>query len=42
VRSLFLSSSGRMSNYYFNCKAVALHPEGIAPLGNLIFEMIKD
>jgi orotate phosphoribosyltransferase len=39
---VFKLVSGRMSNYYFNCKAVALHPEGMHLIGNLIFEMIKD
>jgi orotate phosphoribosyltransferase len=34
--------SGRMSNYYFNCKAVTLHPEGMCLIGNIIFDMIKD
>ena len=34
--------SGRMSNYYFNCKAVTLHPEGMYLLGNIIFEMIRE
>jgi len=34
--------SGRMSNYYFNCKAVTLHPEGMYLLGNIIFEMLVD
>ncbi len=34
--------SGRMSNYYFNCKAVTLHPEGMYFIGNVIFDMIKD
>ena len=33
--------SGKMSNYYFNCKAVTLHPEGMHLIGNIIFEMIK-
>ncbi|TAL22727.1 MAG: orotate phosphoribosyltransferase [Nitrospirae bacterium] len=33
--------SGRMSNYYFNCKAVTLHPEGMYLIGNLIFDMIN-
>lgn len=33
--------SGRMSNYYFNCKAVTLHPEGMYLIGNLIFDIIK-
>jgi orotate phosphoribosyltransferase len=34
--------SGRMSNYYFNCKAVTLHPEGMHLIGNIIFDMIQD
>jgi orotate phosphoribosyltransferase len=34
--------SGRMSNYYFNCKTVTLHPEGMYLIGNLIFDMIKE
>jgi len=34
--------SGRMSNYYFNCKTVTLHPEGMYLIGNIIFTMIKD
>ncbi len=33
--------SGRMSNYYFNCKTVTFHPEGMYLIGNIIFEMIK-
>jgi orotate phosphoribosyltransferase len=33
--------SGRMSNYYFNCKAVTLNPEGMHLIGNIIFGMIK-
>ncbi len=39
---IFKLVSGRMSNYYFNCKAVTLHPEGMHLIGSLIFEMIKD
>jgi len=34
--------SGRMSNYYFNCKTVTLHPEGMYLIGNIICEMLKD
>ena len=34
--------SGRMSNYYFNCKAVTLNPEGIYVIGNILYEMVKD
>ncbi|MBI5640887.1 MAG: orotate phosphoribosyltransferase [Nitrospirae bacterium] len=39
---VFRLVSGRMSNYYFNCKAVTLHPEGMHLIGNIIYEMIKD
>jgi len=39
---VFKLVSGRMSNYYFNCKAVTLYPEGMYLIGNLIFDMIKD
>jgi orotate phosphoribosyltransferase len=39
---VFKLVSGRMSNYYFNCKAVTLHPEGMYIIGNLIFDLIKD
>jgi orotate phosphoribosyltransferase len=38
---VFKLVSGRMSNYYFNCKAVTLHPEGMHLIGNLIYDMIK-
>jgi orotate phosphoribosyltransferase len=39
---IFKLVSGRMSNYYFNCKAVTLHPEGMYLIGNIILEMIRD
>lgn len=39
---IFKLVSGRMSNYYFNCKTVTLHPEGMYLVGNIIFDMIKD
>jgi orotate phosphoribosyltransferase len=39
---VFKLVSGRMSNYYFNCKAVTLHPEGMYIIGNLILDLIKD
>ena len=39
---IFKLVSGRMSNYYFNCKTVTLHPEGMYLIGNTIFAMIKD
>jgi orotate phosphoribosyltransferase len=38
---VFKLVSGRMSNYYFNCKAVTLHPEGMYLVGNIIFDLIK-
>lgn len=39
---IFKLVSGKMSNYYFNCKAVTLHPEGMFLIGNIIFDLIKD
>jgi len=39
---VFKLVSGRMSNYYFNCKAVTLYPEGMFLIGNIIFDLIKD
>ncbi|MFO0754812.1 MAG: orotate phosphoribosyltransferase [Thermodesulfovibrionales bacterium] len=39
---VFKLVSGRMSNYYFNCKTVTLHPEGMYAIGHVIFELIKD
>jgi orotate phosphoribosyltransferase len=41
-KPVFKLVSGRVSNYYFNCKAVTLHPEGMYLIGNLIFDMIND
>lgn len=38
---VFRLVSGRMSNYYFNCKTVTLNPEGMYLIGNIIFDMIK-
>lgn len=34
--------SGRMSRYYFNCKTVTLHPEGMYLIGSIIYGMIRD
>ncbi|MEW5746815.1 MAG: orotate phosphoribosyltransferase [Nitrospirota bacterium] len=39
---VFKLVSGRVSNYYFNCKAVTLHPEGMYLIGSIIFDMIKE
>jgi len=41
-KPVFRLVSGRMSNYYFNCKAVTLNPEGMHLIGNIIFDMIKE
>ena len=39
---VFKLVSGRMSNYYFNCKAIALYPEGMYLIGSIIYDQIKD
>jgi orotate phosphoribosyltransferase len=39
---VFKLVSGRMSNYYFNCKAVTFYPEGMYLIGNLMFHLIQD
>ena len=39
---VFKLVSGRVSNYYVNCKTVTLHPEGMYVIGNIIFEMIRN
>ncbi|MHC1791089.1 orotate phosphoribosyltransferase [Solidesulfovibrio sp.] len=33
-------TSGRKSDYYFDCKQTALHPEGAWLIGNLLFELL--
>jgi orotate phosphoribosyltransferase len=33
-------TSGRKSDYYFDCKQTALHPEGAWCLGNLLFDLL--
>ena len=35
-------TSGRKSNYYFDCKPTALHPEGSYLIGKLFFDMLSD
>lgn len=37
---VFKLVSGRMSNYYFNCKTITLHPEGMHLVGSIIYDMI--
>ncbi|WP_353686317.1 orotate phosphoribosyltransferase [Thermodesulfovibrio sp. 3462-1] len=39
---IFRLTSGGLSNYYFNCKAVTLSPEGMYLIGNIIYDMIAD
>ncbi|EPR37630.1 Orotate phosphoribosyltransferase [Desulfovibrio sp. X2] len=35
-------TSGKKSDYYFDCKQTALHPEGSWCIGTLFLEMLKD
>ncbi len=35
-------TSGRKSDYYFDCKQTALHPEGGCLIGGVFLEMLKD
>ncbi len=37
----FKLSSGKISNYYFDCRQTALHPEGLFLLGNLFLKLLK-
>ncbi len=38
----FTLASGRRSDYYFDCRITALHPEGSWLIGNLFNELLKD
>jgi len=38
----FTLASGRISNFYFNCKPTTLDPEGMNLIGSIIFDMVKD
>ncbi len=38
----FTLTSGKKSDYYFDCKQTALHPEGGFLIGRLFFEMLKE
>jgi len=42
VEGDFTLTSGKKSDYYFDCKPTALHPEGSYLIGRLFFEMLKD
>lgn len=35
-------TSGKRSNYYFDCKQTALHPDGAFFIGNLFVQMLRD
>jgi len=37
----FTLASGRMSNFYFNCKPTTLDPEGMNLIGIIVFDMVK-
>jgi len=39
---VFKLVSGKVSRYYFNCKAVTLNPEGMYLIGNILFDRVKD
>ena len=36
----FRLASGKMSNYYFNCKPTTLNPEGMYLIGQLLYDLI--
>ncbi len=40
--SPFTLTSGRRSNFYFNCKPTTLDPEGMNLIGNILFDMLED
>ncbi|HPL10207.1 MAG: orotate phosphoribosyltransferase [Smithellaceae bacterium] len=38
----FTLASGRLSNFYFNCKPTTLDPEGMNLIGLVVFDMLED
>ncbi|MDO8723539.1 MAG: orotate phosphoribosyltransferase [Syntrophales bacterium] len=38
----FTLTSGRTSNFYFNCKLTTLDPEGMNLIGEIVFEMVRE
>ncbi len=38
----FTLTSGRRSNFYFDCKPTTLDPEGMNLIGSIIFDMLED
>ncbi len=41
-RPSFKLASGKMSNFYFNCKPTTLNSEGMLLIGNLMYNLIKE
>ncbi len=39
-KPIFKLASGRMSQYYFNCKPVTMSPEGMYLIGEIIFNLV--
>ncbi len=39
-KPIFKLASGRMSQYYFNCKPVTMSPEGMYLIGEIIFSLV--
>lgn len=37
----FKLASGRLSNFYVNCRSTALHPRGMFLIGHLMFDLLK-
>ena len=38
---IFKLSSGKLSNYYINCKPVTMSPEGLYIIGNILFSIVE-
>jgi len=38
----FTLTSGKKSNYYFNCKPTTLDPEGMNFIGTIVFDILKN
>ena len=39
---IFRLSSGKLSNYYINCKPVTMSPEGLYIVGNILFSIVEN
>lgn len=42
IEGQFTLTSGRKSDYYFDCKPTALHPKGAYLLGSLFMDLLQD